>query len=71
MQLGWWKTREGLVLGDPAVDYVEERLQMGLCVSDASEFPAEVRRCLDALYVEGIGRQPTVEELEALLEFSR
>jgi hypothetical protein len=69
--MGWWKIRGGLVLGDSAADYVELWLRMGLVVSDPSQFPTVVREGIDTLYVEGIGRRPTDEELEALLEFSR
>ncbi len=67
--MGWWQTRSGNVIGDPAADYVDQLVRSGLRCVDASELPCEVRKRLDRLYVEGIGRAPTDAELSDLLAF--
>lgn len=67
--MGWWKTVDGAVIGDPAADYVEQLQAMGVVYVDPTDLPGEVRERLDALYVEGIGRPPTDDDLSALLGF--
>ena len=68
--MGWWRTRTGCVLGDAAADYVEGFSRMGSVWIEPSDIPGEVRERLDALYVEGIGRVPSDDELGELLAFS-
>ncbi len=65
--MGWWRTDSG-VIGDPPLDYLET---LGLTWDSPREIPAEVRECLMALYVEGLGRTPTEDDLQALLDFCR
>ena len=67
--LGWWKTVSGAVIGDPAANYVEELIEQGRAFTHPSELPAEVRAKIVALYVEDLSREPTEEEIEALLHF--
>ncbi len=67
--MGWWKTKDGHVIGDPAADYVESFGQAASRWIGPVDLPEEIRRRLDELYVEGIGRQPTENEIEALLGF--
>jgi hypothetical protein len=67
--MGWWKTVRGAVIGDPAADYIEELAREGRTWVEPAGIPAEVRKRLDALYVEGIGRAASDEDLEALLLF--
>lgn len=67
--MGWWQTVGGAVIGDPAADYVDNLLEMGLVFTHPSELPGEIRERLTALYVEGLGRKPTDADLEALLGF--
>lgn len=71
MRLGWWKTVSGAVIGDPPANYVDELVSMGLVYVEPAELPATVRADLEALYVEGIGRAPTEEELKVVLAFCR
>ncbi len=73
--MGWWHCRDGnAVIGDPAADYLEtlmDALGGRLPWEHPGELPGAVRERLDALYIEGIGRKPTDEDLEALLGFVR
>lgn len=59
----------GAVIGDPAANYVEASASAGRRWTDPDLLPPEVREQIDALYVEGIGRTPTDEEVRALLVF--
>ena len=67
--MGWWQTRSGAVIGDPAADYVDDLIAKGLAYVEPSELPAEIRERLRAIYVEGLGREPTDDELRAVLTF--
>lgn len=67
--MGWWKTVSGGVIGDPAADYVEQLAAMEVVFATPADVPALVRDRLDALYVEGIGRSATDDDLRALLAF--
>ena len=67
--MGWWKAVSGGVIGDPAADYVDSLVEMGLLFTHPSELPGEIRERITALYVEGLGREPTESDLEALLGF--
>ncbi|MBU0637276.1 MAG: hypothetical protein KKB50_00275 [Planctomycetes bacterium] len=67
--MGWWKTVSGGVIGDPAADYVEQLACMEVVFAAPADIPALVRDRLVALYVEGIGRPPTDDDLQALLAF--
>lgn len=69
--MGWWKTVGGAVIGDPPANYVDELLSMGLVYVEPAELPTNIRADLEALYVDGIGRVPTEEELKAVLAFCR
>jgi hypothetical protein len=71
MNVGWWETVSGRVIGDAAADYIEGLARRGQVFVDPSEFPGHVRERLKALYVEGIGREPTDAELLELLGFCR
>jgi hypothetical protein len=67
--MGWWRTVSGCVIGDAAADYVEQLASMGAVWVEPCDLPEEVRERLDALYVEGIGRGPSEDELRELLAF--
>ena len=67
--MGWWKTRDGHVIGDPAADFIESFGNAASRWVEPSDLPEEVQARLDAMYVEGIGRKPTDKEIEALLGF--
>ncbi len=69
--MGWWQTVAGRVIGDAPADYIEGLARMGQLFVEPSEFPRHVRERLNALYVEGLGRQPTDGELSELLAFCR
>jgi hypothetical protein len=69
MRVGWWQTVSGAVIGDPAADYVDELIAKGQAYVEPSELPPEVRKRLTETYVEGLGREPTEEELRAVLAF--
>jgi len=69
--MGWWQTLAGRVVGDAPADYIEELARMGQQFVEPSEFPRHVRERLNALYVEGLGREPTEMELAELLAFCR
>jgi hypothetical protein len=66
--MGWWIARDGGVIGDPPADLLEE---LGAAWNRPSDIPPEVRARIDALYIEGLGRLPTEEDLAALLSFCR
>ena len=67
--MGWWETVGGAVIGDPAANYLDEFASLGLTWSEPENVPGEIRERLDALYVEGIGRAPSYEDIRALLSF--
>jgi len=67
--MGWWQTRSGAVIGDPAADYVDDLIAKGQAYVEPSELPAKIRERLKAIYVEGLGREPTEEDLPAVLAF--
>ncbi len=65
--MGWWRANDG-VIGDPPLDYLDA---LGRTWESPREIPAEVEEGLTALYVEGLGRKPTEDDLQALLDFCR
>jgi len=67
--MGWWKTVEGAVIGDPVADYVEQLVAMDLKFVEPADLPWMVKQRLRALYLEGIGRVPTDDDLRAVLRF--
>ena len=67
--MGWWKTASGAVIGDPAADYVDDLIAQGKAYVEPSELPADVRKRLTSIYVEGLGRKPTDDDLRAVLAF--
>ena len=58
----------GSVIGDVAADYLEE---LDGQWSEPADVPAEVRAEIVSLYVLGIGRPPSEQELRDLLAFCR
>ena len=68
MELGWWQTRSGGVIGDAPADIVDG---LDWCPASPAEIPSntlvEIKRC----YVTDLGREPTEEELRDLLGFCR
>ena len=66
--MGWWKTVGGGVIGDVAVDYLEELEGPWI---EPEDVPVEVRAEIASLYLEGIGRTPSEEDLRDLLAYSR
>lgn len=69
MDVGWWKTVSGAVIGDGPANVLDEYTKRGAVWADATVLPSDVRKQVEALYVEDLGRLPTEEELEALLSF--
>ncbi|MBI3834121.1 MAG: hypothetical protein HY287_07315 [Planctomycetes bacterium] len=67
--MGWWQTVSGAVIGDPAADYVDNLIAQGKVYVEPAELPPEVRKRLIAIYVEGLGREPTDDDLQAVLGF--
>jgi len=65
--MGWWRTNSG-VIGDPPADYLDA---LDRTWNSPKEIPAEVRERLTALYVEGLGRTPTEDDLQDLLDYCR
>ncbi len=65
--MGWFRSRGG-VIGDPALDYLDA---LGRTYGSPVELPGEVRERLEAIYVEGLGRMPTSEDLADLLAYDR
>ena len=57
------------MIGDPAADYVDDLIAQGKAYVEPSELPPDVRKHLAAIYVEGLGREPTDEDLRAVLAF--
>ena len=67
--MGWWETVSGAVIGDAAANYVEELAAAGRVFVEPADLPKEARERLMVLYMEGIGRTPTDDDLRALLAF--
>ena len=67
--MGWWETVSGAVIGDPPANYLDEFVSLGMTWADPENVPGEVRERLDALYMEGIGRASSDEDIRALLSF--
>jgi hypothetical protein len=67
--MGWWKTTRGTTIGDPPANYLDSLEAMGLTYKAIGDLPGEIRERLDALYLEGLGRRPTDEDLTDLIEF--
>ena len=67
--MGWWQSRDGGVLGDPALDYLDELEAIGLRFEKPSDLPDHVRASIVERYREGLGREATEEDLKALLRF--
>ncbi len=67
--MGWWEVGEGFVIGDAAADFVEQLSEMGVVARDPSELSDLDRTCLEALYMDGLGRLPTDDGLRELLAF--
>ncbi len=67
--MGWWKTANDAVIGDPAADYVEQLQATGLVLVEPDDLPWKVRERLVAFYTDGIGRPPTDDDLRSLLGF--
>ncbi len=65
--MGWWKTVDGGVIGDAAVDYLEELEGPWI---EPEDVPVEVRAEIASLYLQGIGRPPSEQDLRDLLAFS-
>ena len=68
--MGWWETVDGHVIGDPPLDYMEQLVRLGCRWDDPPAIPGEVLDRLRALYMEGLGREPTDHELAVLLATS-
>jgi len=66
--MGWWKTVDGGVIGDAAVDYLEE---LEGPWTEPEDVPVKVRAKIASLYLQGIGRPPNAQDFRALLAFSR
>ena len=47
--MGWWKTVNGGVIGDPAADYIEQLAGMELVFVEPADLPWKVRERLAAL----------------------
>ena len=67
--MGWWQTVSGAVIGDPAADYVDDLIAQDRAYVEPSGLPSDVRKRLVAIYVEGLGREPTDEDLRSVLAF--
>jgi hypothetical protein len=67
-KMGWWRTVEGGVIGDAAVDYLEELEGQWI---EPADVPVEVRAEIATLYLQGIGQPPSEQDLRDLLAFSR
>jgi hypothetical protein len=67
--MGWWQTVSGAVIGDPAADYVDDLIAQGKAYVEPSELPRDVRKRLTEIYVEGLGCEPTDDDLRAVLAF--
>ena len=67
--MGWWQSCEGGVLGDSALDYLDELEAIGLRFEKASDLPNHVRASIVERYREGLGREPTDKDLVAMLRF--
>jgi hypothetical protein len=67
--MGWWKTVSGAVIGDGPANVLDEFAERGAVWPDPAAIPVNVRREIEGMYREDLGRLPTEEELQALLSF--
>jgi len=65
----WWETVDGGVLGDPALEYLDELEAIGIRFVQPGDMPDHVRANIAQRYREDLGREPTEEDLKALLRF--
>ncbi len=66
--MGWWETVGGGVIGDAAVDYLEE---LDGRWKEPEDVPVQVGAEIVSLYLQGIGRPPSEQDLRDLLAFCR
>jgi len=66
--MGWWRTTNGSVIGDPPANIIDET---GITCAEPDKIPAEVRTQIDRCYREDFDRHPTEQELRDLLAFCR
>ncbi len=66
--MGWWETQKGVVIGDPALDVLDAQDDSTVWNS-AVDIPPQVVAQIVEAYRQGIGREPTLVELETLLAF--
>ena len=70
--MGWWMCNNNGVIGDAPADYLEEVIEQRSLSEPwrkASEIPADVRRHLDRIHVDGLGRRANDADIDALLSF--
>jgi hypothetical protein len=70
--MGWWQRGSG-VIGDSVADYMESLKDAigGIPWQAPADIPAEVRERIACFYHQGLGREPTEDDLKALLGFTK
>lgn len=75
VQEGWWSTPSGCAIGKVVEEYVDSVFQElffqkgRVWVKRTDAIPGHILERLDELYLKGIGRKATTEELQELLTF--
>ncbi len=69
LRMGWWQACEGGVLWDPALDFLDELEAISLWFQKPSALPDRVQASIVGLYCEGLGREPTEEDVTGLRQF--
>lgn len=70
--MGWWQ-RDAGVIGDSVADYIDslQRALGGIPWRTSAEIPAEVRERIAGFYLQSLDREPTDDDLDALLAFAK
>lgn len=68
--MGWWKTDEGDVIGDPPLNILDDFKDARSWQSSA-DLPSDVLDAITTEYRDGLGRPPADSEIRACLAFNR
>jgi hypothetical protein len=68
--LGWWKTGNGGVIGDPPLNVLDE-CRESVTWTMPEHIPKQVLARIKREYLVDWGRKPTRDELQDLLDFNR
>ncbi len=71
--MGWYESVHGGVMGDPAADLIDEMAEATderIKWDTPADIPSDVRAEITELYREGLGREPMVDDLKAVVGYA-